>query len=174
MTKILAIATLCVAGSILPSCASPAEAPEACCGACAAVPDGLVTAVNDKTSAALAAALQDERRARAFYEAVMAKHGRVRPFAMIVRAEERHEAVVTALMERHSVAVPGPNVGELPPVPATLRECNSLAAKLERENIAMYDRLFADVTEPDITAAFKNLQAASRDNHLSAFERWAR
>lgn len=150
-----------------------------CCWACATPPrrvetsEDASTSVDAKTTGALRAALLDERRAQAFYESVMAKHGRVRPFANIVNAERRHEAAVIALMEHHDVAVPSPELGELPAVPETLRECNLLAARLERDNIALYDKLLVDIAAPDIRAVFENLRAASKDNHLPAFERWA-
>lgn len=110
---------------------------------------------------------------RAIYESVIAKHGLVRPFANIVNAERRHEAVVIALMKHHDVAVPSLELGELPAAPDTLRECNLLAARLERDNIALYDKLLADIAAPDIRAVFENLRAASHDNHRPAFERWA-
>lgn len=144
------------------------------CNSCACVvPAGAATAVNAKTGEALRAALLDERQAQAFYNNVMARHGQVRPFANIVHAEARHAAVVESLMTRHGVAIPNEAPQNVPAVPATLTECNRLAAQLERDNISMYDRLLADVTEPDIRAAFENLRAASKHNHLPAFERWS-
>jgi hypothetical protein len=120
-------------------------------------------------------ALMDERRARAFYDAVLERHGQVRPFANIVRAEERHESMIAAAMRRHELDVPSdrPTAADLPPIPGTVRECGALAARLERENIALYDRLLTEVTEPDIRAMFENLQRASRVNHLPALERTA-
>ena len=142
-------------------------------GCCCAVPAGTTAAVDAKTAEALRAALQDERRAQAFYTNVMAKHGQVRPFSNIVQAEERHADTVTTLMERHGVTVPPAQLAEVPAVPGTLRECNTVAAKLERDNIGMYDRLLNDVKEPDIRTAFENLRAASQNNHLPAFERWS-
>ncbi len=144
------------------------------CTSCACVaPAGAETAVNKKTADALRETLMDERRAQAFYTSVMAKHGQVRPFSNIVHAEERHAAVIETLMTRHGVAIPTDTPTNLPAVPVTLPECNRLAAQLERDNIAMYDRLLADVTEPDIRTAFENLRDASKNNHLPAFERWS-
>lgn len=142
------------------------------CRACVA-PAGAATAVDGATADALRETLVDERRARAFYSSVMAVHGEVRPFSNIIHAEERHASVIETLMERHGVAVPADAAGELPAVPGTLAECNRLAARLERDNIAMYDRLLKDVAEPDIRAAFENLRDASLNNHLPAFERWS-
>ncbi len=146
----------------------------ACTGCCdCVVPAGASTPVNAKTADALTAALQDERRVQVFYRGVLAKQGQVKPFVNIVNAEERHENVIASLMKRHGVAVPAGDPGNVPPVPATFAECNRVAAQLERDNIAMYDRFLTDVTDPDVRSAFENLRAASKNNHLPAFERWS-
>ena len=104
----------------------------------------------------------------------MARHGQTHPFVNIVRAEQRHEQMVKTLMERHSVDVPARQAMDIPEVPSSVGACATLAAKLERENIALYDRMIADVKEQDIKTAFGNLRGASLNNHLPAFERWAR
>ncbi|MBL9119003.1 MAG: DUF2202 domain-containing protein [Phycisphaerae bacterium] len=143
-----------------------------CQGPCA-LPPGERTTLDSDTEAALRAALQDERNAQAFYTNVMARHGQVRPFVNIVRAEGRHESMVLGVMERHGVADPKLAPGPLPAVPATFAECAALAAQLERDNIALYDRLIPTVKEPDVRTVFERLRAASLQNHLPAFERFA-
>lgn len=161
---------------LLIGCAQRRTTCESCCsGVCSVVPaDGVKAAPADAATAdALRAALADERRAKAWYEAVMDRHGRVRPFSNIVRAEERHAELVARLMERYSVAIPEETVGTLPAVPETVTACCKTAAELERENIEMYDRLLAKIREPDVVAAFGRLRAVSLNNHLAAFERFA-
>lgn len=152
-------------------CASNRTA--AVCACPCVLPAGSTTRVDAKSAEALRTALDDERRAQAFYQSVLARYGQVRPFMNIVHAEERHEAVLTALMERHGVEASPAKQGDIAAPAATLAACSLQAAQLERENIAMYDRLLADVSEPDIRAAFENLRAASEKNHLPAFERWS-
>ncbi len=120
---------------------------------------------------ALRAAWLDERRAQAFYGAVIEKHGQVRPFTNILNAEKRHERAVAALMDRYGVSRPSEERLDVPIVPATIAECAKLSAQVERENVAMYDRLLRDVSEPDVRAVLGNLRAASLNNHLPAFER---
>lgn len=159
------------AATVVTGCADTATSRPCAC-ACV-TPSGPVSTVDEKTGEALRTALQDERRAESFYRAVMARHGEVRPFANIVHAEVRHQSVVTAVMRRHGVEIPPPDAIGVPAVPDTLRECNRVAAGLERENIAMYDRLLSDVREDDVRTAFENLRAASMNNHLPAFEAWA-
>lgn len=145
---------------------------ESCTSACP-LPPGANTALDQASQDALTSALQDERNAQAFYANVIARHGAVRPFVNIVRAEGRHEAVVLGVMERHGVADPKLPPGPLPEVPATVAECAAVAARLERENIALYDRLLGTVHDEDVRTVFQRLRSASLENHLPAFERWA-
>ncbi len=146
-----------------------------CCGANGAcqIPVGVATPVNDATADALRATLEDELTARAFYAAILAKHGDVRPFANIIRAEERHAQAIRALMQLHQVDGSGVTARALPEIPGTVSECAKLAAQLERDNVALYDRFIQATAEADIKAAFERLRAASLDNHLPAFERIA-
>lgn len=136
-------------------------------------PTGTITPAS---ADALRAAWLDERRAQAFYGAVLEKHGQVRPFTNILNAEKRHEQAVATLMDRYGVSKPSKDstdVPGVPGVPATIAECAKLSAQVERDNIGMYDRLLKDVTEPDVRAVLENLRAASLNNHLPAFERVA-
>ncbi len=153
------------------ACCGATECPRACC------PRGPATAasagsVDEKTADALRAAITDERRVQEYYRNVIGRYGPVRPFSNIVNAEERHEAIVADLMRRHDVRDTEyrPN-RDVPPVPPSLAESRQVAAQLERENAALYERLLDKVTEPDIRAAFTNLRMASLDHHLPAFER---
>lgn len=133
-------------------------------------PTGTITPVS---ADALRAAWLDERRAQAFYGAVLEKHGQIRPFTNILNAEKRHEQAVATLMDRYGVSRPSKDSADMPGVPATIAECAKLSAQVERDNVAMYDRLLKDVTEPDVRAVLENLRAASLKNHLPAFERVA-
>ena len=133
-------------------------------------PTGTITPAS---ADALRAAWLDERRAQAFYGAVLEKHGQIRPFTNILNAEKRHEQAVATLMDRYGVSKPGKDSADVPGVPATIAECAWLSAQVERDNVAMYDRLLKDVTEPDVRAVLENLRAASLKNHLPAFERVA-
>lgn len=167
-----AVACLLAACQTKPVADSTPSRPDAC-PVLASTDQAAATPVSPAVAQALNETLMDERRAQAFYTRVMERHGQVRPFMNIVRAEARHAAVVESLMNRHGVTVPAPASMELPPVPDSLVECNRLAARLERENLAMYDRLLNQVTEPDIRSAFEALRDASKYHHLPAFERWS-
>ncbi len=120
----------------------------------------------------LTEALDDERMAIATYRRVIEKFEPVRPFINIVASEERHAAAIVGLFQRYGLAVPpDPWPAASLPIPDTVQEACQKAAAGERENIAMYDLLLAGTAEPDVRVVLRNLQAASRDRHLPAFER---
>lgn len=128
--------------------------------------------LDDKTRDALVAALADERRAHATYEAVVAKFGEARPFSNIVGAERRHESFLMPLFEKYKVPIPANEfVKEKVLVPGTLSEACRQAVEGEKANIAMYERFLVFAQEPDIRQTFSYLRDASNNNHLPAFER---
>jgi len=120
---------------------------------------------------ALRIALYDEYAARAYYAAVVQSFGQQPPFANIVRSEEQHVAALSGLCQRYGVPRP------LDPFPAEVTISPSWRLNLERgvageiANIRLYDTLARQVVEPDVRQVFMNLQAASRDKHLPAFQR---
>ncbi len=128
--------------------------------------------LDEKTQKALVSALNDERRAYATYQAVLAKFADARPFSNIVRAEKRHETHLLPLFAKYGVTVPA---NEYDPAkvdaPATLAEACAAAVKGEEENIALYDEFLNFVKEADIRAAFDVMQAPSKEKHLPAFSR---
>jgi rubrerythrin len=119
----------------------------------------------------LTEALEDEYKARATYQKVIEKFGLVRPFANIVEAEDRHVAALLSLFEQYRIPVPEDHWAARVTVPDTLAEACRKAIEAEKENMAIYDRLLAATPEPDVRRVLENLQAASRDRHLPAFER---
>ena len=129
----------------------------------------------------LRVALNDERKARAFYEAVQVRFGERTPFSNIVNSEQMHMRFVEELMERHNVSVGKDNLARRPNetnaqytkrlgVPATYREALVMAAKLEKDQGPLYDRLMNDAPE-DVSAVFEKLKRDSLERHMKAFER---
>lgn len=116
-------------------------------------------------------ALDDEYKAEATYDAVIARFGPVRPFINIVEAERRHARALIRQCERLGI-VPRPNrwAGKIA-APATLRDACIEAIAGEVENIALYDRLLPTIADAQVRAVLEQLQAASRDRHLPAFRR---
>lgn len=130
-----------------------------------------------KVIEAIKIALDDEYRAAAFYEGVIAKFGDVRPFINIVEAERRHARRLEQLLTAAGAEVPANpySSGEKAPpaVPASLREACQIGVDAEIENAALYDARLLPLVEgyADVTAAMLDLRAASQDKHLPAFLR---
>ncbi|HNG93526.1 MAG TPA: hypothetical protein PLB32_12060, partial [Acidobacteriota bacterium] len=55
---------------------------------------------------ALISAIDDERQAQAYYAAVLAKFGQVRPYTQLVKAEARHEEILVRYCEQNGIEVP--------------------------------------------------------------------
>jgi rubrerythrin len=117
-------------------------------------------------------ALEDERKAEATYEAVIAKFGPIRPFINIVEAEQRHAAALERQMQRLGMEVPENrwDAGKIAPS-ASLADACAMAIEAEIENIALYDRLIPQIDDPTVRQVLQSLQDASRNNHLPAFRR---
>jgi len=122
---------------------------------------------------ALAAALDDEYKALATYEAVIAKFGPTRPFSMIKGAEEQHIASLKAVFDKYGLDIPTNPWTKKVTAPVSLQAACQTGVAAEIANAALYrDKLLPQVTEyPDITAVFTNLMNASQQKHLPAFER---
>jgi hypothetical protein len=126
--------------------------------------DFLVTALNE--------ALQDEYKARATYRAIIERFGAVRPFANILTAEERHIQALLPLFARYGLAVPPDEWPARVEVPESLGQACQAGLQAEIDNGAMYERLLAlTVAYPDVQQVFRQLQRASQQNHLPAFQR---
>ena len=114
------------------------------------------------TKDALDIAIDDERHAIAFYEAVMAKHGERRPFANIIHAERRHEAALLAQYERLNLKPPSNRWGDHKfDVPDTFAEACDASIVAEIRNGRIYDDLLAATDDEQVRQVFENLREAS-------------
>lgn len=116
-------------------------------------------------------ALDDERKAEAFYSAVLDKFGPVRPFVNIVSAERRHAEAIERHLRRLGFPVPENRWEGSGRAPSSLATACEQAMAGEVDNIALYDRLIPSIGDPAVRQLFENLQAPSRENHLPAFRR---
>jgi hypothetical protein len=120
---------------------------------------------------ALREALDDEYRAWATYDQVIADFSEVPPFSHIRAAEARHVDALRILFARHGVPVPeNPWAGRVARY-GSLQEACAAGVAAEIDNAALYERLLAATQRPDIRVVFRNLQEASQQRHLRAFER---
>lgn len=128
--------------------------------------------MNEKLASILNEAIQDEYKARALYQKVIEKFGEVRPFSNIVEAENRHIQALLPLFELHDLPVPPDDWGSRVEAPSTLLEACQQGVEAEIENMEMYSRLLEQSEDfPEVQAVLRELQRASKENHLPAFQR---
>lgn len=116
-------------------------------------------------------ALLDEYKARDTYRKIINTFGAVRPFVNIVEAEQRHIDSLLVLYEKYDIPLPAIPDPDQIDIPDSLLEACQMGVDAEIENLTMYDRLIAATDLPDVIEVLTRLQAASRDNHLPAFQR---
>lgn len=119
----------------------------------------------------LMTALDDEYHSWASYDQVIADFGEVRPFSNICDAEARHIEALCTLFSRYGLAVPENlwlgNVDRY----ADLHAACEAGVAAEIANGEMYERLIRQTQRPDILRVLRNLQEASQQRHLVAFQR---
>jgi hypothetical protein len=129
--------------------------------------------LTDSELVALREALDDEYRAWATYDQVVADFGPVSPFNNIREAEARHIQALHGLFIRYGLTVPeNPWPGGVTRYPGLQEACRA-GVEAEIENAALYERLLASTEHADILEVFRNLRDASQQNHLPAFRRCA-
>jgi len=122
---------------------------------------------------ALKLALEDEFKAYTTYQRIIDTFGLVRPFSMIIRAEESHIASIKALFDKYGLQIPAnPWINKIS-VPATVQQACQIGVDAEIANAALYkETLLPQVSAyEDITQVFTSLMSASEQNHLPAFNR---
>jgi len=118
---------------------------------------------------------EGEYAAYATYDAILAEYGDVNPYANIMAAEAKHIESLKQSLDQYEVAYPteNPYLGMID-APDSLTKAAQAGVDAEIANVALYaDQLEAVADYPDIVAVFLNLQAASQEQHLPAFERAA-
>ncbi len=121
-------------------------------------------------AAILGDAMQEEYRAQYLYESVLRTFGPdTAPFALIAQAEARHVEALRLLFERREM-VPAWKPETFPTFASVQAACAAGVAA-EIADAAFYDRYLPRTDlPPDIRNVFTNLQAASLQNHLPAFQ----
>lgn len=120
---------------------------------------------------ALHEALDDEYRAWATYDQVIADFGASRPFVKIRDAEARHAQALLALFTIYGLPKPANTWRGRVTRYSSLREACEAAVAAEIANRDMYERLLGATQRPEILAVLRNLQQASVQRHLPAFQR---
>jgi hypothetical protein len=116
-------------------------------------------------------ALDDEYHAWSTYDQVIADFGEAPPFSNIREAEARHIEALCMLFARYGLVVPeNPWPGKVVRY-ASLQAACEAGVTAEIANGEMYERLLGSSLRPDIVTVLRNLQAASQQRHLAAFQR---
>jgi hypothetical protein len=120
---------------------------------------------------ALNEALDDEYRAFSTYDQVLADFGEVPPFNNIREAEGRHIDALCVLFTRYGLPVPENSWPGKVERYANLQDACEAGVAAEIANGEIYERLLRATDRPDILRVFRNLQEASQQRHLPAFQR---
>ncbi|MBE0550473.1 MAG: DUF2202 domain-containing protein [Rubrivivax sp.] len=132
-----------------------------------------MSVLSDSELRVLLEALDDEYKAWATYDQVLADFGEARPFSNIREAEARHIQALLGLFERYGLAVPAnPWPGKVERYASLQAACEAGVAA-EIANGDMYERLLGQTQRTDILTVLRKLQQASRQRHLPAFQRCA-
>lgn len=120
--------------------------------------------------AMLIAAIEDEYKAQAEYDALIKTFGAVKPISNIINAEANHIDALEILFATYGIPVPENNGAEYVVIPETLAEAFQVGVDAEIKNIAIYEDFLKQDLPQDVEDTFTNLMNASV-NHLAAFER---
>jgi hypothetical protein len=130
----------------------------------------MTTTLSEQEAAGLAAAIQEEYTAMNTYQAIMNELGEIQPFFRVARSEQQHVNALIRVAERFGVEVPE-NAGEVAEIEwSTLEEACQLGVTFEQMDAALYDELLPNTTNPVLIRVYTNLQRASLNSHLPAFE----
>jgi hypothetical protein len=119
---------------------------------------------------ALNRAILEEYGALNLYQSVIAQLGNVYPFSQIAGAEQQHITALTRQATKYGVAIPAnPGLSSVTSFTSLSDACQAGAAA-EIADAALYDELKPAVNHTDILQVFNNLQSASLNSHLPAFQ----
>ena len=141
-------------------------------GAAASAPAAgyAATPLSAEEKDALSQAILEEYGALNLYKSVINQFGSVAPFAQIVRAEQNHVNALLQQAAKYGVTAPAnPGLSGLPSF-NSLSAAYQAGADAEIADAALYDTLKPVVTHTDLLQVFNNLQRASLNSHLPAFQ----
>ncbi len=123
---------------------------------------------------ALSQSLTNEYKLQAYYRAVINKFGDLRPFAMIIGAEDQHVAVLNSLFDKYGVAKPTNSFTNQNYSFTNFQSACQNSVAYEQATVNLYNALLPKVSSyTDITQVFSNLKDAAQNSHLPAFEKCA-
>lgn len=163
---LLAVAALAFIALALVSCGDSATPP----AAPTPVPAAATPAVRAPAEI-LGEALTDAYRSRDTYQAAIARFGDNTPFANVAQSEDEHVNAWRREFERLGLAVPEDTFSGKVAVAGSFQEACAAGVAAEKEDVALYDRLLKETTDPALIAITQQQRTVSLENHLVAFER---
>lgn len=131
---------------------------------------GVRTPLDAAEVEALQQAVLEEYGALNTYQAVIAQFGAVQPFSTIARSEQQHVNALLRQATKYGVTAPAnPGLADSPEWESVADACQT-GVDAEIADAALYDELFQVTDNADLVRVYTNLQAASLNRHLPAFE----
>jgi hypothetical protein len=129
--------------------------------------------ISEEAKEALIEAINDEYKAHALYEKTIAKLGPVRPFSMIIEAENQHISSLKSLFDKYRLQIPTDNWADKVTAEDTLKDACQAGVTAEIANAKLYREKLLPMAKgyENIQSVFTNLMNASQEKHLTAFER---
>jgi hypothetical protein len=129
-----------------------------------------LTPLSAEESAALQEAILEEYGALNLYQSVIDQFGNVYPFSQIVLSEQQHVSALVRQADKYGVPVPAnPGLAVQPTFTSLTQACQA-GVNAEIADAALYDTLMSITTHSDLLRVYTNLQSASLNSHLPAFQ----
>jgi hypothetical protein len=128
-----------------------------------------LTPLSADETAALQSAILEEYGALNLYQSVIAQYGNIIPFSGIASAEQQHVNALVRQAEKYGVEVPE-NPGTVAASFSSVTAACQAGVDAEIADAALYDDLMTITTHSDLLQVYTNLQSASLNNHLPAFD----
>jgi hypothetical protein len=129
-----------------------------------------LTPLSAEEEGALQEAILEEYGALNLYQSAISQLGSVYPFGQIVQAEEQHVLALVRQADKYGVVVPD-NLGLTSQTTFdTLAQACQTGVSAEIADAELYDSLKIVTTHADLLNVYNNLQSASLNSHLPAFQ----
>jgi hypothetical protein len=126
--------------------------------------------LSSEEATALQEAILEEYGAFNLYQSAIAQVGNVYPFSQIVRAEQQHINALVRQADKYGVTVPAnPGLTTQPAFNSLAQACQA-GVDAEIADAALYDTLKPVTVHADLLQVYNNLQSASLNSHLPAFQ----
>jgi hypothetical protein len=129
-----------------------------------------LTPLSTAEQSALQSAILEEYGALNLYQSAITQLGNVYPFSQIVRSEQQHINALVRQATKYGVTVPANPGLSTQPTFTTLAQACQAGVNAEIADAALYDTLKPVTTHTDLLQVYNNLQSASLNSHLPAFQ----